>query len=70
MKSLYQSKLSFRRGKDRAREKQREKECDADEERKIQLPAHGFKAIVIQFFWPSKHLKMHICRSEKSKFSH
>jgi len=29
------SKLNFRRGRHRAREKQREKECDADEERKI-----------------------------------
>jgi len=38
MKSLYQSKLSFRRGRDRDKgqdKKQREKEDDADEERKI-----------------------------------
>jgi len=33
-KPNYQSKLNFRRGRDRAREKQKE-ECDADEERKI-----------------------------------
>jgi len=35
LKAYYQSKLNFRRGRVRAREKQREKECDADEERKI-----------------------------------
>jgi len=69
MKSLYQS--SALGGEETEQDKNKEKKKgDADEERKIiTLPTHMVLKLLSNFFWTSKHPKMHICRSEKSKFS-